>query len=319
MVADGPRLGALALHYGVRYNLMSMSAVGEQLRQARLAKGISLEDIALETRISSRYLLALERDDYDQLPGAIFSRNFARQYARCVGMDERLLEQALERSLPKPPEVPVEQLLQSNSVIRVAPLTESLNFDPSTWRRARWSTVALIAVLGAGSAAYMGWQELPGIFQEARKAARQQQEEAARALPPPPPAAATQAAEPVANPVVPASTGEAEAAVGATISISANGMAVEVVASESTWVSVSANGKKVWSGILNANEKRTIEGVENAKLIVGNAGGIQILTNGKSIGEIGPRGQVRVVILSPEGNQILRNPKPPSDSNTTTA
>lgn len=116
----------------------------------------------------------------------------------------------------------------------------------------------------------------------------------------------------------PVSSGDAAgASANTTISISANGMAVEVAASEPTWLSVSANGKKVWSGILNPNETRTIEGVENAKLIVGNAGGIQIRTNGKSIGEIGPRGQVRVVILSPEGSQILRNPRPAQDSDTT--
>lgn len=295
-----------------------MLGAGEKLRQARLAKSITLDEIAAETHISARYLQALERDDYAELPGAIFSRNFARQYARYVGVEEREIEEALERSLPKPPEVPAEQMGRAG--IRVAPLTDSLSFDASTWRRARWSTVALVAALAAGSAAYMGWQELPGILDEARKSARQQQERAAAQLPPAQAPAAAQVAEPAPDPVVPASNGEGTVgAPGTTISISANGMAVEVVASESTWVSVSANGKKVWSGILNANEKRTIEGVENAKLIVGNAGGIQILTNGKSIGEIGPRGQVRIVILSPEGNQILRNPKPASDSTTTSA
>lgn len=292
---------------------MSMSGVGERLRQARLAKGITLSEIAAETRISSRYLEALEREDYEELPGAIFSRNFARQYARYVGLDTRELEKALEVSLPKPPEVPVEQLVQSNPAIRVAPLTENLNFDASTWRRARWSGLALVAVLGAGSAAYMGWQELPGIFDEARRAAREQQETASRGD-------AMQAAGSSGSPgsMAPVSTGDsAGGPANTTISISANGMAVELVASESTWLSVSANGKKVWSGILNPNETRTIEGVENAKLIVGNAGGIQIRTNGKSIGEIGPRGQVRVVILSPEGSQILRNPRPAPDSETT--
>jgi cytoskeleton protein RodZ len=291
-----------------------MSGVGERLRQARLAKGISLSEIAAETRISARYLEALEREDYEELPGAIFSRNFARQYARYVGLDERELEKALEVSLPKPPEVPVEQLMQSNPAIRVAPLTESLNFDASAWRRARWSGLALVAVMGAGSAAYMGWQELPGIFDEARRAARAQHEMAAAGggeLRTAGPGGGSASMSPV-------SSGDAAgASANTTISISANGMAVEVAASEPTWLSVSANGKKVWSGILNPNETRTIEGVENAKLIVGNAGGIQIRTNGKSIGEIGPRGQVRVVILSPEGSQILRNPRPAQDSDTT--
>ena len=82
-------------------------------------------------------------------------------------------------------------------------------------------------------------------------------------------------------------------------------MAVQVVASEETWVSIAVNGRSVFSGILKQNEARTLPGVERAKMVIGNAGGVDVITDGKSIGPIGPRGQVRFVLLSPDGPRIL--------------
>jgi cytoskeleton protein RodZ len=57
------------------------------LRQARLAKGVTLRDIAAATKISIVTLEALERSDYSRLPGGIFSRAFVRAYALEVGID----------------------------------------------------------------------------------------------------------------------------------------------------------------------------------------------------------------------------------------
>jgi len=145
-----------------------MSGIGEQLRQARLARGIDLQEIASETRISSRYLEALEKEDFKTLPGVLFARNFARQYAAHVGLDPSLIEKNLEQAFPKEPDPVLEQQTTQHGHIDFQPLKDSFSFDSSTWRRARWSTLALVAVLGASSAIYMGWQELGGIFAEAQ-------------------------------------------------------------------------------------------------------------------------------------------------------
>lgn len=68
-------------------------SLGAQLRRAREARGLSLSDIAEETRISRRYLEAIESDNYAKLPGGIFNRSFIKTYARKVGVDEtRALE-----------------------------------------------------------------------------------------------------------------------------------------------------------------------------------------------------------------------------------
>jgi cytoskeleton protein RodZ len=63
-------------------------SIGEKLRLAREARGIALRDISDQTRISMRYLEAIESDDYRRLPGGIFNRSFIRAYAKFVGYDE---------------------------------------------------------------------------------------------------------------------------------------------------------------------------------------------------------------------------------------
>lgn len=60
---------------------------GPRMKRAREARGITLRQIAENTKLSVRALEALERNDISQLPGGIFSRAFVRSYASEVGMD----------------------------------------------------------------------------------------------------------------------------------------------------------------------------------------------------------------------------------------
>ena len=64
-------------------------SIGEKLRLARETRGIALRDISDQTRISMRYLEAIEADDYARLPGGIFNRSFIRAYAKFIGYDEK--------------------------------------------------------------------------------------------------------------------------------------------------------------------------------------------------------------------------------------
>lgn len=62
--------------------------LGEKLRQAREERGISISEVAEQTRISSLYLESIENDNYKPLPGGIFNKGFVKSYARYVGVDE---------------------------------------------------------------------------------------------------------------------------------------------------------------------------------------------------------------------------------------
>jgi cytoskeletal protein RodZ len=61
--------------------------VGQRLKEAREAKGLSVEDIAAQTRIPTRHLSSLEESDWDKLPAATYSIGFAKNYAGAVGLD----------------------------------------------------------------------------------------------------------------------------------------------------------------------------------------------------------------------------------------
>ena len=73
--------------------------IGEKLRLAREARGIALRDISEQTRISIRYLEAIETDDYQRLPGGIFNRSFIRAYAKFIGYDEHSALEDYARTL----------------------------------------------------------------------------------------------------------------------------------------------------------------------------------------------------------------------------
>ncbi len=77
---------------------MSQS-IGEKLRLAREERGIALREISEQTRISIRYLEAIEGDDYKRLPGGIFNRSFIRAYAKFVGVDEHAALEDYSRTL----------------------------------------------------------------------------------------------------------------------------------------------------------------------------------------------------------------------------
>jgi len=86
---------------------------------------------------------------------------------------------------------------------------------------------------------------------------------------------------------------------------------VALTAAEATWVRATANGKVVYSGILQPNETKSLDAADTVTLRIGNAGGVSISLNGKSIPAVGPKGQVRIVQLSPDGEVQVEPPVKP--------
>jgi cytoskeleton protein RodZ len=64
---------------------------GEHLRREREMRGISLDEIASATRIGTRFLQAMENEQWSQLPGGVFNRGFVRAVAHHLGLDEEAL------------------------------------------------------------------------------------------------------------------------------------------------------------------------------------------------------------------------------------
>jgi hypothetical protein len=103
----------------------------------------------------------------------------------------------------------------------------------------------------------------------------------------------------------PANGAPQPAAVTPSAPIATSKVLVDLLAHEETWLSVSADGKPVFSGILAANQSKTVESKEYAKMRVGNAAGLEVRLNGKLLGPLGHRGQVLIVVFTPDNFQIM--------------
>jgi cytoskeletal protein RodZ len=99
------------------------------LRQAREERGISISEVAEQTRISSLYLKSIEDDNYKPLPGGIFNKGFVKAYAKYVGVDEhealqdyaRLVAENEERFEDSQPKYRPEVLTDDHSTSSLVP------------------------------------------------------------------------------------------------------------------------------------------------------------------------------------------------------
>src|SRR5215813_3438390 len=95
-----------------------MPTLGEELRRMRDERHITLTEISEATRIGTRFLKAIENDNFSVLPGGIFTRSFIRAYAKQVGMGE---DEAISRYQQQvtgvPAEAPSESAPESKAAI----------------------------------------------------------------------------------------------------------------------------------------------------------------------------------------------------------
>src|SRR5581483_2915781 len=132
-----------------------MPTLGEELRQARENKGISLRQISDATHIGIRFLQALESDNYKILPGGIFNRAFVKSFARYIGLDE---EQALARYQQQLEEQGGEPPRSS------APRFDALEDNETSSWSSTLLAVAVIVIIGLGAYGayrYFGQEKKP--------------------------------------------------------------------------------------------------------------------------------------------------------------
>lgn len=82
----------------------ALPAAAVDLRQARINAGRSLEDIANRTKISLRFLRAIEAEEFEKLPGGIFNTSYLRQYAAEIGLPAEPLLQVYRSRMGLDPE-----------------------------------------------------------------------------------------------------------------------------------------------------------------------------------------------------------------------
>jgi cytoskeletal protein RodZ len=107
-----------------------VAEIGNMLREARIRKGLTIKDVESVTKIRSRYLEALEEDDFSVLPGPTFVAGFLRTYAGFLKLDaDALVEEYKRNHEPRRAE--------EQSVLRVEPTTSSRSRRGPAERRKR--------------------------------------------------------------------------------------------------------------------------------------------------------------------------------------
>lgn len=123
-----------------------MLGIGTRLREERVRRGLEIDEVEAETRIRAKYLLALEDERFDVLPGDVYARAFLRDYAEELGLDAQEMVDELNELRAPPPE---------------APLTPQPSVDPITspWEGRRkalgiaiTAVVAVVVAVAAGLA-----------------------------------------------------------------------------------------------------------------------------------------------------------------------
>jgi len=195
--------------------------VGEKLRAAREAQGLTIDEIANSTRIPKRHLTMIENGGYDGLPAPTYSAGFIKSWARRLGLDGQALADQFRVEMGG---IPIET-------------TQALPYEPADPRRTPPAGLALLALLVAVvvGLGYLYW----------RGTAEEPSEVAAAATDTPPPAA-----HPAAAPVA---TQPGPAAATAAATPQPTGPVV-VGATQDVWIKISDSGKTLFMNVLHPGD-----------------------------------------------------------------
>ncbi|MGE7997346.1 helix-turn-helix domain-containing protein [Lysinibacillus sp. NPDC093190] len=112
--------------------MLLVAELGTRLKEARLSKGYSLDDLQEITKIQKRYLIGIEEGNYSIMPGSFYVRAFIKQYADAVGLNAEELLETYKSELPGTPNNQVSQLTTSPSRRKVSkgPSTKMMEAMP---------------------------------------------------------------------------------------------------------------------------------------------------------------------------------------------
>jgi cytoskeleton protein RodZ len=263
---------------------MTKGSFGENLKREREMRGVSLEEISAATRIATRFLKAIENEQWEQLPGGVFNRGFVRAVAHYLGLDEESTVAEYALAVNDRPSVPV----WTGRPPAVAPDRPWLG----------WVLAAVIvAALIAGS-----WFVIKQIL--AWRAARHAVRSTAMIAAAPPailklpavskPAAASNetALDPAPGyvPVPPAAPDSADPAL----------LVLKVETGKKTRVTIRADAVQIFNGTLKAGENRVFSAKDRFDVSARDAGSLLLELNGKTLAPIGPPGKAGNVTVTRE-------------------
>ena len=234
---------------------MSSTPFGEHLKREREMRGVSLEEVSAATRISTRFLEAIESDRWESLPGGVFNRGFIRSVARYLGLDEDSMV--------------AEYALETRGRVETGVVPDPPMEMPRNWKPAIVAAIALVVTLAGVSFAYARYG--------GKIAARLHRK----------PAVAT-------APAASGTPGDAphtanDAAAGAAAAAT-DPLELTLQTSKLIDVMIVADGATIFTGSIDAGDKRAFEAHEAFEVSSSDSSAIVLELNGRRVAAFGQPG-----------------------------
>jgi len=313
--------------------------LGDTLREAREKQGLTYKDIEKGTSIRALYIEYIEKGEYDELPGDVYTKGFIRSYANFLKLDANALVQAFTAERHKGA-APAAQQKPAAPKATVAKPQVKKPSAPSVQPAAKPVEKAEKV------------EKAETVEQPAERPAAPKQEAAPRKAPVQPQATAVKPQPkqqpkkaPASKPAAPRFTAqdfnEPKRSNGKLIAIVAvvlvvlagavyalsgsddsakkpaaqqtqqteapapktyDGVEVTATFTADCWLEVKADGKTVYEGTLKKGDSQTWKGTDKVTVRVGDAGAVSFSVNGKDLGTAGKTGQVANKTFTKDGN-----------------
>ena len=265
------------------------SMIGDKLRNERERQNLTIQDIAKGTSIRSLYIEAIEKGEYDKLPGKVYAKGFVRNYAAFLRIDaDAAVQQFTEENHPEDAAAAAEREERLQAVEERtrdearAKLATGSDFRERTAadssRQNSW-LIAVIVILVAGGAYFLLSMD---DNNSASKAPAKQ---------------VTQTAKKAVSSTKPADKQPAETTPAAK---KIDGVELVAKFTDRCWTQVVADGKTVYEGTMEAGKSQTWKGKSKVVITAGNAGAVELSVNGQTMGKAGDIGQVVEKSFTPE-------------------
>lgn len=266
-----------------------MESIGKELQKEREARGISLKDISLQTKIGLRHLEAIENDRLDLLPGGFFTRQILKTYISFIGLNPEDWLPKYDRPELKPPDRDRGAVKKAAEAEKSTPADKVKYYLPSSDKKASpepeavrkelrldrivWITLSVIVLSLFVLLIYLSIQTTRKNV-EARKAGQKVQAEVTIPAEEQLPAAETETApaEPPPQAIL--------------------GLQLELNFNEDCWVQVYADGNLVVDGLKLEGFRIQVRAESELVINLGNAGGVSFKLNGQPGKPFGRRGSV---------------------------
>ncbi|HYM23027.1 MAG TPA: RodZ domain-containing protein [Vicinamibacterales bacterium] len=246
---------------------MTDAGIGQTIRDARVRRGITIEELSSVTKINPTMLRAMEAEDLDRLPGGVFTRGFFRTYAREVGLDpEETVARLVVRSSAGRPGSAVE-----------APQDAAETLEPDepepVERSSDFTQMVLIAII----VATVGYLSLHTRSEPTVAASS--------------PAAAARE--------VPVGTSGALASPEAAAQMAPE-LRFELQAIGPCWLGVSADGAPVAARLMDAGDSQAVSANEEIRLRIGDPTSVSFTINGVAGRALGDSGHAVSIRITPQ-------------------